>query len=252
MLFVTEADETATETGRQGGIDSDFQVKVDDSGKISYPEPIPVEVSAGKAEDFSAAAANECDDTTYAKLGFKEHGTYEWHLNPANAAAGMNAASAKSAIVASLNHVKNVTNNCGYSDTVDAVSEYQSDVTNRANFTSTGCGTRDGQSVWDFGGKINSEKVAATCQWIADGDLLEADTRFNTDVFNFTTDGTSVACSEKYDVQSIATHESGHIFGLADLPDGHDNLTMYHKASQCSIKRRSLGAGDVLGMQSLY
>jgi len=252
LSVYSSSDSTARNALRSGT----FQVQVTTDGVISYSEPpAEAESPASAKSELTAAALNECDDTTYELEGFSEHGTYEWHLNPANAAAGMSADSAKTAVVTSINHMKNTVNNCGYADTVDAASEYQGIVSNRANFNSSGCGNRDGQSVWDFGGTLPpTEEVAATCSWSAAGDLLEADVRFNTNDYNFTTDGTSSSCNDsKYDVMSVATHEAGHVFGLYDLyGDNELNLTMFYRSDTCSNKRRTLGAGDVLGMRALY
>jgi hypothetical protein len=54
------------------------------------------------------------------------------------------------------------------------------------------------------------------------------------------------------DLQNIATHEFGHN-GLADLKPLKDaELTMYYASSLGETKKRSLGVGDILGIQALY
>jgi hypothetical protein len=56
----------------------------------------------------------------------------------------------------------------------------------------------------------------------------------------------------KMDLQNIATHEFGHN-GLADLKPLKDaELTMYYASSLGETKKRSLGVGDILGIQALY
>jgi hypothetical protein len=235
----------------EDGADIDFGVKVDADGAISYPEPIVEGSSAAGEETASAAAAlNECDDTSYAKEGWKEEGTFEWHIYSGISLAGMSQDSIKSAIVAAFNAQKNSVNNCNYDDQVSASSMFQDFGSKRANFSGTNCGTQDNSSVWDVG---DLDTVALTCTWYNDGDVKEADTRINTTDLNFTSDGASSSCSDKYDVQSVATHEIGHIFGLADVTgDTHANLTMYGTGQKCSNKKRTPGAGDILGMRSLY
>ena len=56
-----------------------------------------------------------------------------------------------------------------------------------------------------------------------------------------------------FDVQNIATHEFGHVAGLAHTSAPKDVcLTMYPYASLGEIQKRTLGLGDKLGMQTLY
>jgi len=59
--------------------------------------------------------------------------------------------------------------------------------------------------------------------------------------------------SDKYDVQNVGTHESGHVGGLGDLYDGEDTeMTMYGYASKGETKRRDLAWGDIAGIFVLY
>jgi len=56
-----------------------------------------------------------------------------------------------------------------------------------------------------------------------------------------------------FDVRNIATHEAGHVVGLADLYDNvYSELTMYGYASPKETKKISLEAGDIAGAQALY
>jgi hypothetical protein len=56
-----------------------------------------------------------------------------------------------------------------------------------------------------------------------------------------------------FDVQNIATHEFGHVAGLAHVSAPKDVcLTMYPYADYGETQKRTLGLGDKLGMQSLY
>lgn len=59
--------------------------------------------------------------------------------------------------------------------------------------------------------------------------------------------------SEKMDFENIATHELGHTVGLADLYDDQCNIqTMYGYAGLGEINKRSLEAGDIEGVFTLY
>ncbi|WP_307050327.1 matrixin family metalloprotease [Streptomyces achromogenes] len=53
-------------------------------------------------------------------------------------------------------------------------------------------------------------------------------------------------------MRSVATHEAGHVFGLAHSGAGHENLTMFASSFACSTSARTLGKGDVLGLRTLY
>jgi matrixin len=56
-----------------------------------------------------------------------------------------------------------------------------------------------------------------------------------------------------FDVQNIATHEFGHVAGLAHVSAPKDVcLTMYPYADYGETQKRTLGLGDKLGMQKLY
>jgi len=55
------------------------------------------------------------------------------------------------------------------------------------------------------------------------------------------------------DIENIATHEAGHVVGLADLYEGkYSELTMYGYSDEGETKKRSLESGDILGAQKLY
>ena len=56
-----------------------------------------------------------------------------------------------------------------------------------------------------------------------------------------------------YDVQNIATHEAGHVTGLADLYDSVDReMTMYGYSTARETKKISLEIGDRAGCAALY
>jgi len=58
---------------------------------------------------------------------------------------------------------------------------------------------------------------------------------------------------EKYDVQSVATHEAGHTLVLQDLRSPKDGaLTMHAYTWLGDTLKRTLGSGDILGVQAIY
>lgn len=55
------------------------------------------------------------------------------------------------------------------------------------------------------------------------------------------------------DVRNIATHEVGHTLVLEDLyQDRYVQMTMYGYSTEGEVKKISLEAGDIAGVQALY
>jgi hypothetical protein len=93
------------------------------------------------------------------------------------------------------------------------------------------------------------------------GEVLEADMIFNS-VHPYTllpyqvgvgamTPDDLTLCKQKYDLQSIATHEAGHFFGLGEDYD-LTNATMYYTTGRCETNKRVLENTDVTTMDALY
>lgn len=100
--------------------------------------------------------------------------------------------------------------------------------------------------VWSA---LNPGVIAVTHLWYwpPTKEIVEFDLEFNT-YYQWSTDGDS----NSMDLQNMATHEFGHN-GLSDLrPPKDQELTMYAYSSLGETKKRSLGTGDILGIQKLY
>lgn len=97
-----------------------------------------------------------------------------------------------------------------------------------------------------------SALAVTTCTYfVATGDIVECDIEFNRDVDwgGLLSPGGTIA----YDVQNAATHEFGHVLGLGHVPaPGAAALTMAPTAAAGETLKRSLGAGDILGVRALY
>ncbi len=60
-----------------------------------------------------------------------------------------------------------------------------------------------------------------------------------------------VSCEQRYDLQSVATHEAGHFFGLGEDFDAKP-ATMYYTTGRCETNKRVLQGSDETTMSALY
>ncbi len=58
-------------------------------------------------------------------------------------------------------------------------------------------------------------------------------------------------CTEKYDLQNVATHEAGHFFGLGEDYDVK-TATMFYTTGRCEVNKRALQGSDEATMDALY
>lgn len=111
-------------------------------------------------------------------------------------------------------------------------------------------GVRDytNQIDWVDLGATSTIAVTTTWYYRLTGQAVESDGQYNTR-FAWDTTGSATAM----DVQNIATHEVGHTLGL-DHPKGKtvSCLTMHAYAGLGETQKRTLGAGDILGIQARY
>jgi hypothetical protein len=72
-------------------------------------------------------------------------------------------------------------------------------------------------------------------------------------VLDSTEDWSTEGEAKKFDVESVLAHEMGHVAGL-DHVNGRTNalLTMYPSTAPGETHKRSLGKGDVSGLEALY
>ncbi len=113
-------------------------------------------------------------------------------------------------------------------------------------------GELDDVNQIDFVDLGSTSTVAVTTTWFyrGSGQAVESDAQYNT-AYAWATDGSSNAM----DVLHVGTHELGHTFGL-DHPKGparaNSCLTMYAYVNFGETHGRTLGDGDILGLQDLY
>lgn len=100
--------------------------------------------------------------------------------------------------------------------------------------------------------------VAYTASWAdtATGALLETDIVFNLEYAFGTLDASSApspSCTKarRYDAASVAAHEVGHFFGLAEDVDD-ETTTMWIRTEPCDLHKRTLQRGDRVAIDALY
>ena len=143
----------------------------------------------------------------------------------------------------------NTVNPCGFPDVTNLRADY------RGN-TSVGVhGYRDGNNVVDFGdpGNVgcsgNGVVLACTITLSADGIWAsDVDQRYNSSVAFY--NGAGSVPGNRYDLWSVAAHESGHGVGVGH--NGGNFLTMYPSISQGQTRVRDLGYGDAKGFRCRY
>ncbi len=80
------------------------------------------------------------------------------------------------------------------------------------------------------------------------GAIDESDIVFN---LRYTFGDVTSKCAEAWDTASVATHEAGHFFGLAeDMTD--EKTTMWFRTEPCDLHKRTLNASDIAAIEGIY
>jgi hypothetical protein len=139
-------------------------------------------------------------------------------------------------------------------DEVGASHEYLGRKSKAANISSGGnCLTSDGLNTVSFG-DLPAGTLATACVWFSGGVAKEGDVQLNKADHDWTTVPGSGACSQRWSVEAVMTHERGHTFGLGHVGEGsHGHLTMSPQIDgPCQDSESTLGEGDVAGLRALY
>jgi hypothetical protein len=205
-----------------------------------------------------------CYSGAYVDLGYKVMDpqvtgrTIEYQINLSTKPRGLSRREAGNAVQKAARNVFDTRNGCRMGDRVPVAVKYGGQ-TGAATQVGDLCGLDDGRSVVAFGDLRMG--VPATSCTIFKGrpnyyydEVISADIRINKADYRWTTTPGARTCSRDYDVQGVLTHEWGHVFGLGHVPeDGNRNLTMSPVINgTCQSSERSLGRGDVLGLDGKY
>lgn len=149
-------------------------------------------------------------------------------------------------------------NNCRLADGVPARLRYLGDTDSTANIDKDGCTTNSDRTNVVSCGDLSAGVLAVACTRFtynpSDYDeVAEVDIKVNKADFNCTVNPGSRSCKNRYDLQSVMTHERGHNFGLGHVSQSrHASLPMSPKIGSCQAADRTLGKGDVLGLNRKY
>jgi hypothetical protein len=198
--------------------------------------------TSGPRTTLPAAKGGACAANAWARFpGAWQRYRYGWRMNLASFGGNRRTLTA---VHRAHRHWDDDYNNCGIRDTNILVSTY-------VGTTKAGSHTRaDGISTVDRGSMASigcggfvacTRDFYGTFPWFA-----ESDQRLSSGV-RFTNNGARGA----YDYEGIDTHESGHTVGMAHETASR-YLTMFPTAATGTTALRTLGRGDVTGVNTIY
>ena len=238
-----------------------------------YVQPEGMDVDSGGLTantDSPGGSGDECIDTTRGTYGFRESDVHEWWMNWTSIPDyfGLSDSTVVDRIREGGAHITNETTDCtNFRPNYPINLDYKGSTSANTDMGwvdgSFVCwpsqNPRDGQNTIDFG-DMPPTFAAGTCNYrhsYSSTELTESDIRINEDqgdVRFYATNGKPSSCDSRYDLEGIVTHERGHTFGLVDLLySSHPDLTMRDMApGSCSRELRTLGLGDLYGLNDLY
>lgn len=185
-------------------------------------------------EASDVAPLTDCTATSYSLTGWKWTSAYNAVVDTTNSYGF-----SSSAVVSAFNSGSNTWDQAVAADIFGSFS---------AGGNAKNVRTLDGinQHGW---GRTGGTTIAVTYTWSSGGNAVESDALYNTR-FTWSLSGEA----GKMDVLNIQTHEIGHTFGMGHSANtaGNSCLTMFPSGSNGETQKRTLGDGDLLGIEAIY
>lgn len=254
-----------------------FTIAVSDSGEVSYPDE-PSVASGSSSTGLSPAALMEelsllladnsgpqtdpCTDTASKLFGGKWKESPTWYINQAGRPSNISADDAVAQIRMGKNNVSGANNDCDLPDNVNRDATYGGlssvavDIISNPSNGNVRC-TQSGDSISVVGfGATPSDILGYACVRYSTSDtdaFRGGDILVTNNANTLVLDGNALGCLNRYDMQGLMTHEWGHFFGLKHVGEtNHGTLTMSPNLGSCTRAERTLGLGDLIGLESLY
>ena len=219
-----------------------------------HDEPVEVEAFGGSEASAAGDSPGACKDGAFQLASFRWTQQHAWWFNAGTTPGEIGKDAAEAALKKAATNITRSRNDCGLADQVSATQVYQGRTGTGAQIGSDGsCKNGDGKNVVGFG-DLPASYLGVACVWFdGDGNALEADVRLNKADRKWVVN-IGAACSNRWSVEAVATHERGHVFGLAHVGEaGHGKLTMSPALNgPCQNSEATLGLGDVKGLRARY
>lgn len=216
------------------------------TGDVEEPEVATV---AARRRNVAA-----CADAQFNNGGHAWSAPLRWTFDQRSTPRHLTKARAIRALRAGAANITGGRNDCGLARVSTVGSAYAGTSSVSPDIAATGnnvsCGDYNTSNSVDFG-TLPRGIYGWTCfWWDSSGAMVAADMRISDSPAVVTS--VPKGCRNRFDLQSIATHEWGHAFGLGHVSASNRNLTMPPLLISCSGDQRTLGLGDYKGIEALY
>ncbi len=203
-----------------------------------------------------------CQDDAFTLLDVKVTSDFGYRFNASTTPTQLFSPDvARQVIVSGASNITTARNDCTRPDFVEAPPAINlGDTTRRSDIVDGRCKSwilTDGENVMDFG-SLAPDTLGLACIWafpqIGPNPVLQADVSYNSDPVEAPwAINPPTVCPGQYDLESVVTHEWGHVYGLGHVSGlTNANLTMSDLARPCDTSKQTLGLGDMLGLESRY
>jgi hypothetical protein len=218
-------------------------------------------VAPGGVADSVAAGPRACNDGKHAfpaEGRFRWTRPWAWRFRAASTPRGLRRVAVEAHLMAAVRSITNARNDCGIPDRVSARATYLGRTLRKPGVRSDmTCARTDGRNVVGFG-DLPPQVAAVTCSWFSVpsrgvGEAIEADVLLHRGQRWALRRRTCSRAANEVILRSVATHEFGHVFGLAHVREStHGELTMSESIGPCDDSAFTLGKGDIAGLERLY